>query len=318
MRVLIAEDDAVSRLILRKSIAKLGHECAVAEDGDRAWELCSSQPVDVVISDWMMPGLDGPELCRRIRQADGDGYIYVILLTSLDDKQHLLDGLQAGADDYLTKPLAVEELQVRLIAAERVTSLHKTLAEKTVQLERANNRLFEEGRTDALTRLRNRMAMQEDITKLHDQCRRYGHRYAVALLDIDFYKRYNDRYGHLEGDQVLVRVAAALAASCRAADSVYRYGGEEFLVLLPEQDRAGATLALERLRLAVRDLAIEHLDHPKQRVTISSGIAILNVDEPKELDALLREADQALYFAKENGRDCIGVFQDGICEPVAH
>ncbi len=143
MRILIAEDDTVSRTILLRSVQKLGHECLAAEDGEKAWELFRSTPeVDVVISDWMMPGMDGLELCRRIRGEERDGYTYFIFLTALGDKEHVLMGLEAGADDYLSKPLDRDELQIRLIAASRVNSLHRRLNEQEVQLQKLNGELF--------------------------------------------------------------------------------------------------------------------------------------------------------------------------------
>ncbi|HEY9723595.1 MAG TPA: diguanylate cyclase [Oscillatoriaceae cyanobacterium] len=313
MRILIAEDDTVSRLILQKCVVKLGHDCVVAKDGDEAWAKCQTEQVDVVISDWMMPGLDGPELCRRIRkqESDQDRYVYIILLTSLEGRQHFLGGMQAGADDYLLKPMDKEDLQVRLVSAERVTSLHRHLADQKAELERLNAQLYEEGRTDALTRLRNRLSMQEDLRNLHDQSRRYGRGYAAALCDIDRYKIYNDRYGHQAGDDVLRKVAHSLATVSRASDTVYRYGGEEFLVLLPEQDLATAGRAMQRLSQAVAELCIPHEGSEKGIVTISVGVAALQPREPKSIDALIKEADLALYHAKESGRNCVVLHHEG-------
>ena len=139
MKVLIAEDDAVSRTILKKSVEKFGHECLAAEDGEKAWELFQNTPeVDVVISDWMMPGMDGPELCRRVRETKSDSYTFFIFLTALGDKEHLLEGMQAGADDYLAKPLDREQLRVRLLAASRVNLLHRRLDEQKAELEKLN------------------------------------------------------------------------------------------------------------------------------------------------------------------------------------
>ena len=136
MKVLIAEDDAISRMILKKSVEKFGHECLVAEDGEMAWELFErTEEVDVVISDWMMPGIDGLEFCRRVRDKHSDSYTFFIFLTALGEKQHLLEGMKAGADDYLAKPLDREQLQVRLVAASRVNSLHRQLNEQNQQLK---------------------------------------------------------------------------------------------------------------------------------------------------------------------------------------
>ncbi len=151
MKVLIAEDDAVSRTILKKSVEKFGHECLAAEDGEKAWELFQSTPdVDVVISDWMMPNMDGPELCHRVRETKSDSYTFFIFLTALGDKEHLLEGMQAGADDYLAKPLDREQLRVRLLAASRVNLLHRRLDEQKAELEKLNGELLARARLDGV------------------------------------------------------------------------------------------------------------------------------------------------------------------------
>ncbi|MDQ3862599.1 MAG: response regulator, partial [Actinomycetota bacterium] len=180
MRILIAEDDTVSRTLLTKALEKLGHECLAVEDGKKAWELFQSTPeVDVVISDWMMPGIDGPELCRRVRTVNNGWYTFFIFLTALGDKQHLLEGMQAGADDYLAKPLDREQLQVRLIAASRVNSLHRQLNEQKAELEKLNRELFAMSRRDPLSELGNRLRMREDLQTLGAQAQRYGHAYCA-------------------------------------------------------------------------------------------------------------------------------------------
>lgn len=169
MRVLLAEDDAVSLLILRRAVEKLGHECLAAENGEDAWQTYKENPdVGVIISDWMMPGVDGLELCRRVREEEREGYTYFIFLTALGDKEHLLMGFEAGADDYLSKPLDREELQVRMISAGRLTKLHQQLAEQRSELEKLNSRLTDQARTDHLTGLGNRLRMQEDLEVLRE------------------------------------------------------------------------------------------------------------------------------------------------------
>ena len=304
MKVLIAEDEAVSRLILQRSVVACGHDCLVAQDGAEAWAFFEQDPVDVVISDWLMPGLDGLQLCRRVRAHPRDSYTYFVLLTSRSDKEHMVTGLEAGADDYLTKPLDRDELQARLIAAERVTSLYRQLAAQKGELERLNRQLARQARTDPLTGLGNRLQLWEDLDALHGRAARYGHHYALALCDVDRFKLHNDTYGHLAGDEVLRRVAGVLGEECRSGDRAYRYGGEEFLVLLPEQPPEGATLAVERLRRAVERLALPHATNPPGGVvTLSAGVTVLPPGEQKDTEALLREADAALYRAKELGRN---------------
>jgi len=311
LRVLIAEDDAVSRLILGRAVEKFGHECLVAADGEEAWSLYGETPdLDVIISDWMMPGVDGLELCRRVR-GDGRGtYTYFIFLTALGDKEHLLMGLEAGADDYLSKPLDRDELQVRLISASRVTELHRRLAAQNEELEKLNRRLFEQSREDPLTCLGNRLRLREDLEILQARAERYGHSYSVVLCDVDFFKSYNDRYGHIAGDEVLVKVAKEIAEGRRSGDTAYRYGGEEFLIVLPEQAREEAVAAAERLRRSIEALGIPHESKdPPGSVTISAGVATLGAGTPKSPDDLLREADAALYRAKEAGRNRVSSFE---------
>ena len=303
MKILIAEDDAVSRTILRRAVEKLGHECLAAADGEEAWGLYKENPdIDTIISDWMMPGADGLELCRRVRGDGREGYTFFIFLTALGDREHLLQGLEAGADDYLSKPLDRDELGMRLTSALRVTELHRRLAFQNGELEKLNRMLFEQSRQDPLTSLGNRLRLREELQVLQSRTERYGHSYAVALCDVDFFKAYNDRYGHLAGDDVLRRVAAAISSGLRGGDAAYRYGGEEFLIVLPEQDAEDADATTDRLRRAVEDLGIPHADGtPRGVVTISAGVAMS--PEAEDADALLKAADTALYAAKEAGRN---------------
>ena len=310
MKILVAEDDAVSRTILRRAVEKLGHECLVAEDGRKAWELyCAAPNVDVVISDWMMPEVDGLELCRKIRdeeRGDGRGYTYFVFLTALGDREHLLQGLAAGADDYLSKPLDRDELGMRLTSARRVTELHRRLAFQNGELEKLNWMLFEQSREDPLTSLGNRLRLQEDVGGLQGRAERYGHSYAVVLCDVDNFKAYNDRYGHLAGDDVLRRVAETISASLRDGDTAYRYGGEEFLIVLPEQDVEAAAAIADRLRRAVQDLGMPHeANDPPGVVTMSAGVAALY--RTADSDDLLKRADAALYASKEAGRNRVSI-----------
>lgn len=312
MKILIAEDDAVSRMILRRAVEKFGHECLTAENGVRAWEIHRQTPdIDVIISDWMMPGMDGLELCRKVREDDRrDEYTFFIFLTALGDKEHLLEGMQAGADDYLAKPLDREQLQVRLIAASRVTSLHRQLNAKNVELGRLNDELFAMSRRDPLTLLGNRLRLREDLETLSAQAERYGHSYCAILCDVDHFKLYNDHYGHLAGDDVLKAVAEVVARTIRQGDTVYRYGGEEFLAILPEQSLESATQAAERLRREVEELGIPHGARPEPNVvTISLGLAILHPGEKKSADKLLKQSDDALYRAKKAGRNKVAVYE---------
>jgi two-component system, cell cycle response regulator len=304
MRILVADDESTTRLVVKAAVQRLGHECLVAEDGDVAWTLIQGSPVDVLFTDWMMPGLDGPELCRRIRALQSDSYTYIVLATAMGERNDILSGMEAGADDYLIKPLDPFAVQTRLIAAERVTALHQQLAEFRSQLEVLNDELAEQARTDPLTQLGNRRRLQEDLVTLHARARRHGRPYSIAMCDLDHFKAYNDTYGHTHGDRALQQVAAVLAADLRTEDSAYRYGGEEFVILLSDESLAGAVSSAERLRRAVQALAVSHRGQvPPGVVTISAGVATFEPGADLGPDALLEQADRALYTAKQHGRN---------------
>ena len=303
MRILIAEDDPPSRLIHQMIVENRGHEAIVAENGEEAWRIFRSTEVDVVLSNWMMPDCDGLELCRRVREHKGS-YAYFILLTARGDKEHVLEGIKEGGDDYLTKPLEAEELSVRLVSASRVTSLHSQLTEKTESSEKMNRLLFEQARKDPLTKLGNRLQLHEDLELMRGRMKRYGHSYSALLCDVDFFKPYNDHYGHLSGDEVLVEVANTIAEHLRSGDQAYRYGGEEFLIVLPEQTLKAAHDVAERIRQAVEDLKIPHnAKEPRGVITISVGVSSLQAQEEQPIGVLLEEADAALYRAKRSGRN---------------
>jgi diguanylate cyclase (GGDEF)-like protein len=291
MHILIADDDPGTRLLVSAAVEGLGHRCTVAEDGEDAWRAYQADPPDAVITDWQMPGMDGTALVRAIR-GDGDGrYAYVMVLTGAADEDAARVTMQAGADDLLAKPLDAAQLERKLIAAERVTVMHR--------------RMHEDARHDAPTGLANRLRLAEDLEALCGRVARYGHVYCVALFDIDNFKGYNDGLGHLPGDEALRAVARALQQGIRSGDVVYRYGGEEFLVLLPEQTLETAVLAAERLRAAVEALAIPH--PAGGVVTVSAGVA--GLDDPGcDPDQLFELADQALYRAKEGGRNRVEVY----------
>ena len=310
MKILIAEDSPTERAVLTRTLSKLEHACVVAETGDQAWQLFQEQGADVVITDWMMPGLNGDELCRRIR-AHSTSYTYLILLTSLEDATLVARGMEAGADDYLKKPYGIEELRARLIAAERVTELHRRLADQQGKLEDLNRRLFKESRQDPLTGLGNRHALDDQLGQLSAMATRYGHSYCVALFDLDYFKAYNDTSGHMAGDAVLKTVAYTLMQESRRREGVYRFGGEELLVVLPEQTLDTAARAAERLREAVQKLAIPHPARvPAGVVTVSAGVAELKRSDGGQFGAVLDRADRALYRAKELGRNRVEVVAD--------
>jgi diguanylate cyclase (GGDEF)-like protein len=290
MKILIAEDQPTSALFLRRTIEKMGHEAAVAPDGEVAWRMIREGDTPLLISDWMMPNLDGPELCRRLRAAKDDRYIYIILLTSLDRKEDRLNGLRAGADDFLTKPPDPDELAVRLEIAGRIIAMHD-------QLARQNARLAELATTDELTGVKNRRRFREDLDLLFAQAARQASPLSLIMLDIDHFKQFNDAFGHPAGDRILREVGSTLKSILRNHDVVARYGGEEFVVLLPGTDIDEAMDVAERLRSALAE-------HPwtDRSVTASLGVATSDPDTP-DAATLVDHADRALYRSKQSGRN---------------
>jgi diguanylate cyclase (GGDEF)-like protein len=297
MRILVVDDEPLSRHVLQAAVEQLGHQWTAAENGEAAWHCFTQDKPDVLITDLLMPEVDGLELCRRVRADTRAGYTYIILVTVLGERQDVVRGMEAGADDYLIKPLQLFDLQARLIAAQRVTALH-------AELDRHRAELAHLARHDPLTGLGNRRSLQEDLEVLHARSQRYGRRFAVAMCDIDRFKAYNDAHGHQAGDQALRAVAATIAQELRGGDSVYRYGGEEFLLVLPEQTLDTALVAVERVRSAVERLAIpQPAAEPGGRLTLSAGIAAFDPGEATTAEELLKRADAALYRAKSAGRN---------------
>jgi diguanylate cyclase (GGDEF)-like protein len=303
MKVLVADDDRGSRLVAKAAVEQSGHECLVAADGDAAWELYQRYQPHVVVTDLRMPGLNGLALCRAIRSAEVDSYTYIVLVTAQASQDDILAGMEAGADDYVTKPLDPFTLHTRLLAALRVTSLH-------ADMTRYRMALAEQARTDPLTKLYNRLKLTEDLGTLHTRSERYGQDYSLAICDVDNFKSYNDVYGHQAGDAALQAVAASLAGETRRSDGVYRYGGEEFLLVLPNQPLSNAMTVMERARAAVQALGIDHVGGSSGVLTLSAGISAFMDGHRVGSGRLLKEADVALYAAKAAGRNRVTVSAD--------
>ena len=306
MRILIAEDDTVSRKALKLRLKKWGYDVIATSDGRQAWDhLKGEESPLLAILDWMMPEMDGIEVCRRVRRERPPEapYIYLLLLTARGRKEDIIEGLNAGADDYLVKPFDPHELQVRLRAGRRILNL---LAELTA----AREALREKALHDPLTGLWNRAAIMDILRNELDRAAREGSPISVSMADIDHFKRINDTYGHMAGDVVLCEVARRIVASVRSYDSVARYGGEEFLFIMPGSDsKAGRSIA-ERIR---ENIARDPVDAPEGLipVTISVGVATARADYRTTPEEIIKAADAALYRAKNGGRNrtettCLG------------
>ncbi len=296
MRILVADDDPVSCRLLVRLLHNWGYEVIAAHSGTEAWEvLQAGRAPRVALLDWMMPGLDGLEICRRVRAQTSKPYVYIILLTANDRVGNVVEGLESGADDYLTKPFHPQELRARLRVGLRMLDLESGLVE-------ARENLRFKASHDALTSIWNRGAIIELLEGELSRARRDGSSVGILLADIDHFKRINDTHGHLTGDEVLRAVTGRLKGEVRSYDSVGRYGGEEFLMLLPGCDTAKLTAKAEQLVKIVGRSSVE-TSTGSVPVTISIG-GMASGDCPHaELNSLLRAADTALYRAKVFGRN---------------
>lgn len=298
MRILIAEDMPTTALQLRQQLERAGNRVEVAHDGESAWSALRGGDHRLVIADWVMPLLDGPDLCRRIRSHPDGQYVYFILLSSRDSREDRIEGLRAGADDFLTKPVDPDELCLRLEVAQRILAVHEELARRNTLLTRL-------AATDPLTGVKNRRRFAEDLEWHARLLPRQSHPLSLLMLDVDRFKTYNDTHGHLAGDEVLRGLAELLRFEVRESDAVARYGGEEFAILLPATDLDGATELAERIRAAV-----EARDWPLTPVTASLGVAAAPPGLICEPADLIARADAALYQAKRSGRNRVAVDHD--------
>jgi two-component system cell cycle response regulator len=300
--VLVAEDDPIFLRILQSWFQKWSYRVTAVKNGVDAWEALQ-QPTapPMAVLDWMMPDMDGIEVCRKIRGREHGPYCYVLLLTAKDDREDVVAGLDAGADDYLTKPFDVDELRARVRAGKRILELQAALI-------RAHDTLQYESAHDALTALWNRGAIIGFLKNEIKRQQRSSQPLGVMMADVDHFKKVNDTYGHLVGDTVLKEVGRRLAEGVRTYDSVGRYGGEEFLVIVPGCKPADLAAGAERLRRSIAEAKFE-TSAGSLAVTLSIGIAsgCDDGESPRGSEQLLRAADTALYAAKAEGRNRVGV-----------
>jgi diguanylate cyclase (GGDEF)-like protein len=293
VKILIADDDAISLRIMEKMLRTIGYDVAMAINGSDALEkLLESDGPRLALLDWMMPELDGPQVCSRMRAAKDHSYVYVILLTAKNSKEDLVEGLNAGADDYLTKPCNVEELKARLRTGQRILQLEDRLVA-------AREEMRYKATHDALTTLCNRGKIIETL----DKALLAAEPTVVMLCDVDHFKRINDEYGHVAGDGVLQEVARRLRFAVRADDAIGRYGGEEFLVVLRGCDPQSMPERAEQLRSAVAGDSFR-INGREIVITVSiGGLAIKGREDTLITEAVLQRVDSALYKAKDEGRN---------------
>ena len=296
MKVLIADDDTISRAVVKALLLKWGYEVLEVEDGKQAWDILKDNDSShLVLLDWMMPGMDGLELSRRLRQSGTNTYHYIILLTGRDSKEDIIGGLNAGADDYITKPFIPEELELRLRTGKRILDLQQSLKE-ALQVQRF------QAQHDRLTGIFNHVEILNILEKELDRARRQNGNLAVIMGDLDRFKKVNDTYGHVAGDAVLVEVAARMKNNIRLYDSAGRYGGEEFLLVLPGCTNEEAIIIANRILESISKEPVI-FNNTLIKVTISLGLAVNRAGETITVTELVQLADTALYKAKQNGRN---------------
>ncbi len=302
-KVLVVDDSPVYRKLVEHALSQDSSAVLFATSGGQALEIFALERPEIVITDWLMPDLTGIELCQRIRSGTQASYTYVIILTSNAEKENVVKGLSAGADDYLTKPFHGAELLARVRVGQRLIDLHR-------QIETKNRLLEELALTDALTGLPNRRAIEAWATRQLSGAARHSFPFWVVMIDLDHFKRVNDAHGHDAGDMVLRRFAAILKSNTRMSDIAGRIGGEEFLQVLTHADQANVGVVLERIRsqFGAEKFVVGGAEFI---VTASLGVAGFCGNKAPEFSELVTRADAALYRAKHRGRDCIEI------EPVA-
>ena len=293
--ILIVDDHEDNVELLRARLEARGYRTAAAEDGEQALRLVGERPPDLILLDVMMPKVDGIEVARRIRANKALPFIPIIMQTALDSTEQTVEGLDAGADDYITKPINFAVLEARVRTQLRV----KTLVE---QVQRQADELLRVSRTDALTGLDNRRYLEERLAEAFEHARRLSEPFAVLMCDLDKFKSVNDTHGHQAGDAVLEQLADVLRAQVREIDRVGRYGGEEFMLLLPGTTLHAAQRFGERVRKAVEAHTFR-FEGGTLRRTLSAGVAAWPHARLATADALVKAADDALYVAKESGRN---------------
>ena len=298
MKILVVEDDLFAQTILKDALERLGYSVELEGNGRAALERCQQEHFSIIITDWVMPEMDGIEFCRAMRSLPTEDYVFILLLTSLDKKDQLIAGLDAGADEYLVKPIHDIELAARLKAARRILDLETSLKKLALH--------------DQLTGAYNRGYLDRQLSKEIQRSWRYSHPLSIIICDIDHFKAVNDRYGHQAGDQVLKEFVSLINRSIRNEnDWVARYGGEEFVIVLPETHPGGCEIVAERIRSLIAATAVV-VQGGAVAVTVSFGaITIENTSKIEEMtmDAILGKADECLYRAKETGRNRIVAVQ---------
>ena len=295
INVLIVDDDLSVRNTMDEYIANAGFSTLAASSAEEALELIEKNDFAVVITDIRLPGLGGLELTKVIKQKNGSD---VIVVTGYSDDYSYEEAINIGASDFVIKPVRLEELLLRL---RRVLKERQLSSERTRMMQKLQKLAI----TDGLTKLYNSRSFYSQLELEVDRYNRYKHPLSLLLLDIDNFKEFNDNFGHLEGDKVLVRFSQIIKSCLRTNDSAYRYGGEEFTVILPETNGEEAKTVAQRIRASLESEKFRPIPNKKAKITISIGVTQYFPKE--ELSAFIRRADKAMYLSKKNGRNRVSV-----------
>jgi len=310
-RLLVVDDHEDNVEVLRARLEARGYEVKGANDGQAALDIVEHWIPDLILLDVMMPKMDGLEVVRRVKANGTLPFIPVIMQTALDSTERMVAGFEAGADDYVTKPINFAELEARVKSLLRIKALQEALAERERELSEMNDKLLHISLTDGLTGIDNRRSLEQKLHEMFEHSYRLHEPISCVMCDIDHFKKVNDTYGHQVGDDVLKEFAAILKGEAREIDSVGRYGGEEFLLLLPGTVLDSAVTFAERLRQRVEQHTFSY-DGGTLKKTMSSGVAAWPHPRVKDAEAMLRSADDALYVAKELGRNRVVRFDSAV------
>ena len=309
MKILIAEDDSATRAVLKRIAEEQGYETLEAQNGYEAWKIFQrgKEDIHIAILDWIMPEMDGIELCRRIRKASPAHYVHILFLTSKRNIEDIVEGFESGGDDYMTKPFSRKEVLARLRVARRFVNLEHRLNE-------TNKKLNILATTDSPTGLLNRRRLMERLGDEVLRAAREKNSCSLIMIDIDHFKKVNDTFGHTAGDSVLIEIADRIKAELRPYDVAGRYGGEEFLIGIPKADAETGKMVAERIRASICKKPFQTGYDKGLEVTASLGVtSAVPAEKGKDaellLDAMIKEADRALYMAKEAGRNRVVVYE---------
>jgi len=319
-KVLIVEDGKVAIKAISGFLEDMDVQPLIAETGNAAIELYRRERPDIILLDIILPDITGYEVAKQVRKLQGkDDWTAIIFLSAMSKDADLARGIQAGGDDYLIKPAGRVVLQAKVAAMYRLVRMQRALVKLTEQLNQANEQLNHANQelhrvsmTDGLTGIANRRLFDESLAREWRRCARIQKPISIVMLDVDHFKKFNDRYGHQAGDECLKAAAKQIAGAVpRASDLAARYGGEEFVLILGETDGEGACLVADRIRQQVAGLKVAHEDSPHHYVTVSCGISTAFPRDDNPVDKLVKTADNALYLAKKQGRNTVAYLEYG-------